>query len=169
LACGSGIIVVVHCVVLRSSPDGYVGIQGGYFFHGVSAESTSATRLCLHVLTIPPHTTGTPHIHAGHESAIYVISGTHEIRYGDGLDRHETLHAGDMVYIPPDVPHMPVTGAETVTVLVARTDPNEQESIHLHRPAGPDATVPAAHTSPERPTRGAPQPTGTAVGDGHPA
>jgi uncharacterized RmlC-like cupin family protein len=36
-----------------------------------------------------------------------------------------------LVYIPAGVPHLPVTGAEQVVVAVARTDPHEQESVHL--------------------------------------
>ncbi|WP_212822931.1 cupin domain-containing protein [Catellatospora sp. TT07R-123] len=80
---------------------------------------------------IPPHTEGVAHVHAGHESGIYVVSGTHTIRYGQALESSQVLEPGDLVYIPADVPHMPVTGAEPVVVVVARTDPHEQESVHL--------------------------------------
>src|SRR5262245_42866630 len=115
----------MDCMVLRRSSAGYLGKQGGFFFNGVSAESCGAKRLCLHVLTIPPHTEGTPHVHAGHESAIFVVRGAHAFRYGPTLEFSQTLEPGDMVYIPPDVPHMPITGSEEVVVVVARTDPSE--------------------------------------------
>ncbi|MDI1462551.1 cupin domain-containing protein [Catellatospora sp. KI3] len=118
-------------MVLRRSSDGYLGRQGGFFFQGISAESCGSKRLCLHVLTIPPYSEGTPHVHAGHESGIYVVRGTHTVRYGHALEFSQVLTPGDMVYIPADLPHMPVTGAEEVVVVVARTDPNEQESLHL--------------------------------------
>ena len=41
--------------------------------------------------------------------------------------------AGDFVYIPPGVPHVPVNTSNTVwaRAVVARTDPNEQESVEL--------------------------------------
>ncbi len=83
------------------------------------------------MVTVPPHTEGTPHVHAGHESGIYVVRGTHTIRYGQALEFSQVLEAGDMVYIPADVPHMPVTADEEVVAIVARTDPYEQESVHL--------------------------------------
>ena len=41
--------------------------------------------------------------------------------------------AGDFVYIPANVPHLPynLSGSEPATAVVARTDPNEQESVVL--------------------------------------
>jgi uncharacterized RmlC-like cupin family protein len=40
--------------------------------------------------------------------------------------------AGDFVYIPAGVPHLPVnTGTEPIFAVIARTDPNEQESVVL--------------------------------------
>lgn len=118
-------------LVLRGTSAGYQGRQGGFFFNGISAESCGSQRLCLHVLTIPPHSQGLPHVHAGHESGIYVVRGTHTIRYGPALEHSRILNAGDMVYIPADLPHLPITGDEEVVVVVARTDPSEQESLHL--------------------------------------
>ncbi|MFD5559029.1 cupin domain-containing protein [Streptomyces sp. NPDC127068] len=79
---------------------------------------------------------GEPHTHAGHESAIYVISGHHQIWHGEGLHTHDDLAPGDMVFIPADTPHMPVTDEEAVLVVVARTDPREQESVHLLHATG---------------------------------
>lgn len=40
---------------------------------------------------------------------------------------------GDFFYIPADVPHLPYNPSqtETVTAVIARTDPNEQESVVL--------------------------------------
>ncbi|GAA2624641.1 cupin domain-containing protein [Streptomyces axinellae] len=122
------------CVILRRENDGYEGIQGGIFTEGVSAESVGAKGLCLHVLHIPANSRGEPHLHSGHESAIYVVSGEHEIWHGEDLGNRDTLHPGDMVYVPANTPHMPVTGEEPVTVVVARTDPREQESVHLISP-----------------------------------
>jgi len=43
------------------------------------------------------------------------------------------LWAGDFVYIPADVPHLPgnPSATEQAVAVVARTDPNEQESVVL--------------------------------------
>jgi uncharacterized RmlC-like cupin family protein len=40
---------------------------------------------------------------------------------------------GDFIYIPPDVPHVPANASDTEWArgVVARTDPNEQESVEL--------------------------------------
>ncbi|MFF0739738.1 VOC family protein [Streptomyces sp. NPDC004111] len=129
---GSG---VPRAVVLRRTEEGYRGVQGGTFTQGVSAETVDTEALCLHEVRIPPYTRGEPHVHAGHESAIYVISGRHEIHHGEGLAARDELGPGDMVFIPADTPHMPVTGDEPVHCIVARTDPREQESVHLLRDA----------------------------------
>lgn len=40
--------------------------------------------------------------------------------------------AGDMIYIPADVPHLPFNDGDTPAVaVIARTDPHEQESVVL--------------------------------------
>ncbi len=45
--------------------------------------------------------------------------------------------AGDFLYIPPDLPHEPInlSDTETAEAIVARTDPDEQESVeHVPEP-----------------------------------
>jgi uncharacterized RmlC-like cupin family protein len=43
------------------------------------------------------------------------------------------VQPGDFFYIPADVPHLPYNPSttETVVAVIARTDPNEQESVML--------------------------------------
>jgi uncharacterized RmlC-like cupin family protein len=42
------------------------------------------------------------------------------------------MRAGDMLYIPAGVPHLPANlGDEPAVAVIARTDPNEQESVVL--------------------------------------
>jgi uncharacterized RmlC-like cupin family protein len=111
----------------------YTGVQGLSYFSGVSAESAGSRALCLHALTIPPGGRARAHLHEGHESAIYLISGAAVVWYGDGLSERLEQHAGDFVYIPAGTPHLPVNASdrEPCIALVARTDPNEQESVVL--------------------------------------
>ena len=81
-------------------------------------------------MTIPPGTRGVPHVHDGHESAIYTVSGETEVWHGEGLLQRTVVHAGDFMYVPPGTPHLPVNRSDVVTVaVVARTDPQEQESV----------------------------------------
>jgi uncharacterized RmlC-like cupin family protein len=53
--------------------------------------------------------------------------------YGEGLRQHMWMRAGDFAHIPPNVPHLPYNASERIPCvgLVARTDPNEQESVTL--------------------------------------
>jgi uncharacterized RmlC-like cupin family protein len=108
-------------------------VQGLSYFAGVSAESTGSRSLCLHALTIPPGGRARAHLHEGHESAIYMISGEAVLWSGEGLRERAEARAGDFVYIPAGTPHLPVnaSGTEACMALVARTDPNEQESVVL--------------------------------------
>ena len=119
------------CVVIRTS-DSYDGKQGVSLGAGVSRGSVGSQALCMHVLTIPPGTRGTPHLHDGHETAIYIAAGEVEVWHGTGLARQAVLRAGDFLYVAPGTPHLPVnrSGAPMVAV-VARTDPAEQESVRV--------------------------------------
>ena len=86
-----------------------------------------------YLLTIPPGGRGKAHLHANHETAIYILSGEAEMWHGERLQQHLVVHAGDLLYIPAGMPHLPAnrSGAETCTTVGADTDPNEQESVIL--------------------------------------
>lgn len=120
-----------RCRLIR--PAGrFDGKQGFGYIEGVSAQSVGAAGLCMHLLTIPPGGRARAHLHDRHETAIYVLSGTAEMWHGDRLQHHMRVAAGDMVYIPAGEPHLPVNpGPDPVTAVIARTDPNEQESVTL--------------------------------------
>jgi uncharacterized RmlC-like cupin family protein len=86
----------------------------------------------MHLLKMPPGTRAKAHLHAHHESAVYLISGEVEMLYGDKLQEHAVIHAGEFVYIPAGVPHLPYNASQYEAVaILARTDPNEQESVVL--------------------------------------
>jgi uncharacterized RmlC-like cupin family protein len=105
-------------------------------FEGISGATTGATALCMHMVIIPPGGKAVPHIHNGYETAIYIVKGRAETRYGEGLKQSEINQAGDFIFIPADVPHQPVNLSQTeeVVAIVARNDPNEQESVVLYNP-----------------------------------
>ena len=120
------------CTLVRAGGP-YDGVQGLATFEGISAQSAGARHLCLHLITIPAGGRARAHLHAEHESAIYVVSGQAEMWYGEGLREHMAVRAGDFIHIPAGVPHLPFNPSDTdpVTAVIARTDPNEQESIVL--------------------------------------
>ncbi len=119
------------CQVFRPG-ETYEGKQGFRYVAGISAESAGATGLCMHLLTIKPGDRAKAHLHESHETAIYVLDGEAEMWFGEALEQHMSVKAGDMIYIPAGVPHLPAnTSDRPVTAVIARTDPNEQESVVL--------------------------------------
>ena len=121
-----------ECRVIRGSRGNYRGKQGLDYFPGISAETAGAEGLCLHLLELPPGGEAKAHLHAGHESAVYLLEGTASMRHGPHLEHVDTLSAGDFLYIPAGVPHQPFNPTDQVVrALIARTDPNEQESVVL--------------------------------------
>jgi uncharacterized RmlC-like cupin family protein len=102
-------------------------------FPGISGKTAGAKGLSLLKVVIPPRGSAKPHIHKGFESAIYLIQGKVETRYGEGLKKSVVNEAGDFIFIPPDVPHQPVNLSDTepAIAIVARNDPEEQEHVIL--------------------------------------
>ena len=120
------------CAVVRVG-ESYDGKQGLSYFAGISAETVGATGLCMHLVTFPPGARARAHLHQAHETAIYVLSGESEMWFGEGLAEKLTARAGEFVYIPAGMPHLPANASATepCVAVLARTDPNEQESVVL--------------------------------------
>jgi uncharacterized RmlC-like cupin family protein len=106
-------------------------------FVGISGANTGAQHLSMNLVVIPPGGAAQPHVHRGYETAIYLLEGRVETRYGAGLRKSVIHEAGDFIFIPADVPHQPVnlSATEPAKALVARNDPNEQESVVVYDPA----------------------------------
>jgi uncharacterized RmlC-like cupin family protein len=120
-----------ECRLIRSGA-GFRGKQGLDYFAGVSAETSGATGICMHLLEMPPGASARPHYHEAHETAIFMLEGTAEMRHGPELAEVMRIEAGDFVYIPPGIPHQPYNPTDALArAVLARTDPNEQESVVL--------------------------------------
>jgi uncharacterized RmlC-like cupin family protein len=119
------------CIKLR--PDAtYDGKQGFTYNAGIARETAGSQGICMHVLTIPPGGRAKAHKHATHETAIYQMTGQSVMCWGERLQHRMEAEAGDLIYIPADMPHLPFNpGPEPCTAIIARTDPNEQESVVL--------------------------------------
>src|SRR5262245_38987675 len=108
------------------------GKQGLIYFEGISTETVGSKGICMHLLTLPPGARAKAHLHEAHETAIYMISGEVHTWYGDELENHIVVKAGDLFYIPAGVPHLPANLSDKpASAVIARTDPNEQESVVL--------------------------------------
>lgn len=118
-------------VMRESAP--FRGKQGHLYRPAISAEAVGSKGLHMQLLEIPPGERAHAHKHESHETAIYVLSGVSGCFWGERLEHHAIAGAGEFVYIAADVPHLPYNRSQTVpvTAVIARTDPNEQESVVL--------------------------------------
>ena len=118
-------------VVRTSTP--FRGKQGHLYRPAISAEAVGAEALHLQLLEIPPGERARAHKHESHETAIHILSGVSGCFWGERLEHHAIAGAGEFVYIAADVPHLPYnrSATEPVVAVIARTDPNEQESVVL--------------------------------------
>ncbi|VTU26894.1 cupin domain-containing protein [Variovorax sp. PBL-E5] len=122
--------------VTAISPDRKVlTSQGLPYFIGISGHSAGALGLSMHLVVIPPGARSEPHLHEGHETAIYVLQGRVETLYGDGLAQSVISEAGDFLFIPPDVPHVAInlSATEPARAIVSRNDPAEQDKVRPYR------------------------------------
>jgi uncharacterized RmlC-like cupin family protein len=108
--------------VIRGGGD---GIHFGDYHNavGINARTVAATGLSMDLQTIPPGAKSPPHIHAGFEAALYILSGTIIHRWGERLQHESDAGPGDMIYVSPDLPHQSLNASDTdpVVLVVART------------------------------------------------
>lgn len=124
-------------IVVVSAPEEIVSKQRLPQFVGISGETAGARGLSMNLVVIPPGAAAEPHTHSGYESAVYLLEGRVETRYGPGLKQSIINEAGDFLFIPPNVPHQPVNLSDTepARAIVSRNDPNEQEHVIPYDPA----------------------------------
>ncbi|KAA6460195.1 cupin domain-containing protein [Acidobacteria bacterium AB60] len=113
--------------------EAYIGKQGLQYEVAISAETVGAKAIHMQLVTIPPRGRARAHKHATHETAIYALSGESGVWHGERLEHHTIVKPGEFFYIPADMPHLPYNPSDThpVVAVIARTDPNEQESVIL--------------------------------------
>jgi uncharacterized RmlC-like cupin family protein len=123
-------------VILVETPPEILARQNLPNFVGISGQTAGARGLSMNLVVIPPGASAKPHKHAGYESAVYVLEGRVETRYGPGLAKSVIAEAGDFLFIPPDVPHQPtnLSATQAARAIVVRNDPDEQEHVILLDP-----------------------------------
>jgi uncharacterized RmlC-like cupin family protein len=116
----------VECRVYRRG-ERYEGAQGMTYFEGLSGSG-----ICMVELELPPGGRARAHLHRGVESAGYVVEGELEMLWGERLEHRDRIRAGELAYIPPDMPHLVLNPTDEVTrALVAHTAPDDQQGIEL--------------------------------------
>jgi uncharacterized RmlC-like cupin family protein len=101
------------------------------YYVGISKQTTGAKALSMNLVVIPPGGSPKAHYHKDFETAIYLLKGRVETRFGENLQESTINEKGDFIYIPPGVPHKPVNLSKTEPALaiVSRNDPNEHENV----------------------------------------
>lgn len=92
--------------------------MGSLFEHLLTAEESEGA-LGLSLVTMPPGVAPPLHVHAHEAEAFYLLDGTMTYRAGDDVCR---LTAGDLIYLPANLPHaFRVTGSAPVRFLALTT------------------------------------------------
>ncbi len=121
-----------ECRIVRAG-EAFTGKQGLSYCPGISAETAGSQGIHMQIVNIPPGGRAKAHKHFSHETTIYALSGMSAMWYGESLEHHAEVLPGDFVYIPANVPHLPYNPSQTepCVAVIARTDPNKQESVML--------------------------------------
>ncbi|MGC0418185.1 aromatic prenyltransferase [Embleya sp. AB8] len=110
----------------------YEGKQRMGLVAGICRQTVGSQALCMHLIAMKPRSRGAVHIHDGHESSLYVTAGRTRTYFGPDLEHHIDSGVGELLYIPAGLPHMAANLTdEPAAGVIARTDPDEQESVRL--------------------------------------
>lgn len=124
-------------VVTLRTPAAEVGTRQALpNLRGITHFTAGAKNISMNLVIIPPGGKSVPHVHRDCETAIYVLQGRIDTRYGKGLKFSEINETGDFVYIPANLPHQPVNLSATheARALVAHSAGDDQLSVETYDP-----------------------------------
>ena len=138
----------VNAEIITVRPSATTGTKQGLpVFQGISGQNAGAKGISMNKVIIPPGGAAKRTCTRAMSSVIYLLKGRVQTLYGEGLKKSVINEAGDFLYIPADLPHKPInlSTTEAAEAIVARTDPDEQESVeHVAEPDA--AATPAGDT-----------------------
>lgn len=104
------------------------GVVGGA---EISQATADAHNIYMGRFRVPAGARSHPHYHEGCESALYMLTGSVRIMWGDRLEEELVVEPGDMLYVPPRVTHVVenVSDSEPADYVVARDSPHEDAVI----------------------------------------
>ena len=112
--------------VVKPSQDRDVprGVVGG---SELSQATVGADSIYMGVFRVPPGARSRPHYHANCESAVYMLRGRMEIRWGEDLQESVVVEPQDMLYVPPRQTHVlhNLSATEPAEYVVARNSATE--------------------------------------------
>jgi len=118
------------CRIVRAATP-FQGKQGLDYFSGISAETAGSEAICMHMLVMPPGATAKPHYHERHETAIYMLEGVTNSATGPTSSTASESSRGTMCTSRRRSAHALQPTEGRAVAIIARTDPNEQESVVL--------------------------------------
>lgn len=119
----------IDCQLVKPKAS-FIGKQGLSYMVGISKETTGSHNLHMQLAIIPAMSQAKAHKHEHHETSVYALKGTTWVRYGEKLEKELEVTEGSFLYIPNGTPHLPFNKSKIdATVIIARTDANEQESV----------------------------------------
>ena len=98
--------------------------SGAMLREAAIAESTvGAQKIWVGHVELGPGLISAVHHHGEAESGIYIISGQARFYTGERLEKVTAAHAGDFVWVPPNLVHVEqnVSASEPVRMVVARS------------------------------------------------
>ncbi len=110
-------------------------LQGLPYFVGLSGANCGARGLSMSLVVVPPGAVSEVHIHPDYETALFVLSGRVETRYGRLLEHSLISEAGDFLFVPPGLPHQAINldAEQPARAIVARNDPDERDKVLPYR------------------------------------
>jgi len=97
----------------------------------ISQATAGASNIYMAVFRVPPGTQSRPHYHADCESALYMISGSIRVKWGDHLEHEVVVEPRDLMYVPPRETHIVenVSDSDPAEYVVARDSPQEDAVV----------------------------------------
>ncbi|MGO9903993.1 MAG: cupin domain-containing protein [Solirubrobacteraceae bacterium] len=97
----------------------------------ISQVTAGASNIYMGIFRVPAGTSSRPHYHENCESAVYMLSGTLTVKWGDHLEHEFELEPRDMVYVPPREVHVLENPSDTqdAEYVVARDSPTEDAVV----------------------------------------
>lgn len=104
------------------------GVVGGA---EISQATTGAHNIYMGIFRVPPGAQSRPHYHEQCESAVYMVSGSLRVKWGDRLEQELVLEPRDLVYVPPRETHVleNLSQREPAEYVVARDSPHEDAVV----------------------------------------
>ncbi|HJZ59271.1 MAG TPA: cupin domain-containing protein [Gemmataceae bacterium] len=82
-----------------------IGAAGVSRLPAITQELVGAEKLWVGMTVLEPGARTGPHHHGDNETGVYLVAGWVRLRWGARLESEAELEVGDLVFVPPHLPH----------------------------------------------------------------